>query len=105
MSEQTINDNIRKKLTESVSQLDKADRVLSHMVSDIAPGLHITKTIAFPNLTSEQIKKVIDGNEELATVRSELYFDDEQPFQTFDILTPFLSHGSRPRSRFEEHHA
>ncbi|XP_025111724.1 uncharacterized protein LOC112574710 [Pomacea canaliculata] len=50
MSQQDIDNNIRKKLRDAVSQLDKAEAMLSHLVSDIAPGLRITKTIAVANL-------------------------------------------------------
>ncbi|XP_025111884.1 uncharacterized protein LOC112574798 isoform X3 [Pomacea canaliculata] len=57
--------NIRKKLTHAVSQLDKAEAMLSHLVSDIAPGLRITKTIAFPNLTTRQLQHAISGDSQL----------------------------------------
>ncbi|XP_025114123.1 uncharacterized protein LOC112576088 [Pomacea canaliculata] len=33
--------------------------MLSHLVSDITPGLRITKTIAFPNLTADQVQQAI----------------------------------------------
>ncbi|XP_025113497.1 uncharacterized protein LOC112575719 [Pomacea canaliculata] len=62
MSQQDIDENIRKKLTEAVSQLDKAEAMLSHLVSDIAPGLPVTKVIAFPNLTARQLQQAISGD-------------------------------------------
>ncbi|XP_025113150.1 uncharacterized protein LOC112575472 isoform X2 [Pomacea canaliculata] len=58
--------NIRKKLRSAMSQLDKAEAMLSHLVSDIAPGLRITKTIAFPNLTTRQIQDAVSEDTQLA---------------------------------------
>ncbi|XP_025114061.1 uncharacterized protein LOC112576054 [Pomacea canaliculata] len=62
MSQQDVDNTIRKKLSNAVSQLDKAEAMLSHLVSDIAPGLRITKTIAFPNLTTRQVQQAISGD-------------------------------------------
>lgn len=50
---------IGKKLRKAVSQLNKAQVVLTHLVSDIAPGIRVTKVIALPNLTYTQIKTVL----------------------------------------------
>ncbi|XP_025114459.1 uncharacterized protein LOC112576318 isoform X2 [Pomacea canaliculata] len=55
MSQQDVDNNFKKKLSKAVSQLDKAEAMLSHLVSDIAPGLPVTKVIAFPNLTTRQL--------------------------------------------------
>ncbi|XP_025098572.1 uncharacterized protein LOC112566557 [Pomacea canaliculata] len=65
MSQQDIDNNIRKKLKVAVSQLNKAKAMLSHLVSDIAPGLRITKTIGVPNLTAGQIQQVISSDPQL----------------------------------------
>lgn len=70
MSEHNIVKNIRRKLSEAVSQLEKAETMLSRVVSDISPSLRITKTIAFPNLTSEWIERAIAGQQELIEVRT-----------------------------------
>ncbi|XP_025113336.1 uncharacterized protein LOC112575594 isoform X2 [Pomacea canaliculata] len=59
MSQQDIDNNIRQKMSNAVSQLDKAEAMLSHLVSDIAPGLPVTKVIAFPNLTTRQLQQAI----------------------------------------------
>ncbi|XP_025111743.1 uncharacterized protein LOC112574731 [Pomacea canaliculata] len=66
MPQQDIDNNIRKKLRDAVSQLDKAEAMLSHLVSDIAPGLRITKTIAFPNLTAHQVQNSVTGDPRLS---------------------------------------
>ncbi|XP_025113674.1 uncharacterized protein LOC112575832 [Pomacea canaliculata] len=65
MTDLELQDNIRKKLRDAVSQLDKAEAMLSHLVSDIAPGLRITKTIAVPNLKTCQVQQAISGDPKL----------------------------------------
>ncbi|XP_025083114.1 uncharacterized protein LOC112557458 isoform X2 [Pomacea canaliculata] len=59
MSQQDVDSKIRSKLKEAILQVDRAEAVLSHLVSDIVPGLRITKTIAFPNLTGHQIQQAL----------------------------------------------
>ncbi|XP_025113052.1 uncharacterized protein LOC112575406 isoform X2 [Pomacea canaliculata] len=54
-----MENNIRRKLKEAIAQLSKEEAMLSHLVSDIAPGLRITKTIALPNLTVHQVQQAI----------------------------------------------
>ncbi|XP_025100505.1 uncharacterized protein LOC112567860 [Pomacea canaliculata] len=54
------------KLRRSVLQLDKAEAMLSYLVSDVAPGLSITKTIALPNLTSGKVQQVMSADPKLA---------------------------------------
>ncbi|XP_025079704.1 uncharacterized protein LOC112555485 [Pomacea canaliculata] len=56
---------IRKKLRDAVSQLNKAEAMLSHLVSDVCPGLRITKTIAVPNLTTNQVQQAISHDSQL----------------------------------------
>ncbi|XP_025113320.1 uncharacterized protein LOC112575585 [Pomacea canaliculata] len=65
LSQQDMQNNIRKKVKQAIVQLDKAEAMLSHLVSDIASGLRITKTIAFPNLTARQVKKAISVDKQL----------------------------------------
>ncbi|XP_025112765.1 uncharacterized protein LOC112575256 isoform X2 [Pomacea canaliculata] len=65
MKQQDIDKNIRKKLKEAMTQLDKAEAMLSHLVSDIAPGLRITKTIAVPNLTTCQVRQAVSEDSKL----------------------------------------
>ncbi|XP_025079966.1 uncharacterized protein LOC112555694 [Pomacea canaliculata] len=65
MSQKDVDDNISKKVKQAVTQLHKADAMLSHLVSDIASGLRITKTIAVPNLTAVQLQQAISGNIQL----------------------------------------
>ncbi|XP_025099173.1 uncharacterized protein LOC112566958 [Pomacea canaliculata] len=65
MSQQDRDNNIRKKVSLAASQLEKAEAMLSHLVSDIAPGLRITKTIAVPNLTAHRVQQAISGDQQL----------------------------------------
>ncbi|XP_025112305.1 uncharacterized protein LOC112575029 isoform X2 [Pomacea canaliculata] len=71
MTQQDIDNNIRKKLEVAMTQLDKAEAMLSHLVSDIAPGLRITKTIAVPNLTNFQVQQALSNDLHLAEEMSQ----------------------------------
>ncbi|XP_025113483.1 uncharacterized protein LOC112575710 [Pomacea canaliculata] len=66
MSQEDINHIIRNKLREAILQLNKAEAMLSHLVSDIALGLRITKTIALPNLTAHQVQQAVSGDTQLS---------------------------------------
>ncbi|XP_025107949.1 uncharacterized protein LOC112572468 isoform X1 [Pomacea canaliculata] len=66
MSQQDIDQSIRKKLGQAVSQLDKAEVMLSHLVHDVAPGLRVCKTMALPNLTARQVQQAIEGDPKLS---------------------------------------
>ncbi|XP_025112045.1 uncharacterized protein LOC112574897 [Pomacea canaliculata] len=62
LSSNEIDNQIRKKLPQCIIQLDKAEVMLSHLVFDIDRDLRITKTIAFPNLTTLQVQKAISSD-------------------------------------------
>lgn len=68
MSQQDLDKNMKKKLKEAASYLNKAKAMLSHLVSDIAPDLRITKAIVVPNITSRQIQTAVDGDPNLRQV-------------------------------------
>ncbi|XP_025100570.1 uncharacterized protein LOC112567904 isoform X2 [Pomacea canaliculata] len=57
--------DVAKKLKQAVTQLDKAKTMLEHLVSDIAPGVRITKFIACPNLQTYQLHEVLNINQNL----------------------------------------
>ncbi|XP_025079076.1 uncharacterized protein LOC112555092 [Pomacea canaliculata] len=50
---------LRKKLGQAVSQLDKAETVLRHVVSDLVTALTIRKTVMLPHITSGQLLQVL----------------------------------------------
>lgn len=68
MSQPDIHTKVRKKLNGAIQKLRKAEAMLSHLVSDIAPGLRITKTIAVPNLTVLQVQQAIADDAQLTEV-------------------------------------
>lgn len=70
---------IRKRLKKAISQLNKAEGMLSHLVpkkkkdpkdpkDPEAPKVRITKTIAFPNLTTQELLDAIASNDNLEKV-------------------------------------
>lgn len=59
---------IRSKLEEAISQLNNAEAMLPFLVSDIIPDLRIRKTIAFPNLSADQIQSALTGDTQLIQV-------------------------------------
>lgn len=59
---------ITNKLNDAKKQLDKAEAMLSHLVSDVAPDMRITKTIVCPNLTSLEIQEIIHDSQQLRKV-------------------------------------
>ncbi|XP_025111875.1 uncharacterized protein LOC112574795 isoform X7 [Pomacea canaliculata] len=56
---------IKNNLQEAIKQLDRPGVTVSHLASDVAPGLRVTKTIALPNLTVSQLQQVLDNDREL----------------------------------------
>ncbi|XP_025100575.1 uncharacterized protein LOC112567909 [Pomacea canaliculata] len=58
-SQEEKKEYVRKKLTDAIEQLNKAEAMLKHLVSDITSGVRITKAIACPNLTAKQIHEVL----------------------------------------------
>lgn len=67
-SQEERDKHIKKKLMDAVEQLNKAEAMLSYLVSDIASGVRITKTIACPNVTAAQIHKVVSDCDEVRQV-------------------------------------
>lgn len=67
-SEEEQYESVKKKIAEAITQLNKAETMLSHLVSDIAPGMRIIKTIACPNLTTLQIQKILNEDKQLQQV-------------------------------------
>ncbi|XP_025101013.1 uncharacterized protein LOC112568121 isoform X2 [Pomacea canaliculata] len=65
LSQLDIDKQVTRKLKQAAGQLDKAEAVLRHLVSDIAPGLRITKVIVVPHLTSESIQRAITNDFDL----------------------------------------
>ncbi|XP_070203221.1 uncharacterized protein [Littorina saxatilis] len=56
---------LAKKVKQAVKQLDKSERVVRHLVSDIGPGMTVKKTLFLPYISSAQLERVLDNDEQL----------------------------------------
>ncbi|KAK7094313.1 uncharacterized protein [Littorina saxatilis] len=57
--------DVAKRVTKAVKQLDKSETVVRHLVSDVAPGMTVRKTLLLPYQSSAQLKRVLDNNPKL----------------------------------------
>lgn len=73
-SKQEEEDIIKSKMNQAVSQLNKAETTLLHLVSDVSPNLRITKTIVVPNLTAHQLQQAISSDSDLTQVSIQVSF-------------------------------
>nr|KAG5692352.1 hypothetical protein BaRGS_033217 [Batillaria attramentaria] len=60
------------KVSKAVKQLDKCERVVNHVMSDVAPGVSVRKTLILPYISRTQLQHVLDGDSQLAQVRNSL---------------------------------
>lgn len=70
MSQEVVHVTLRKKLKQAISILDKSKAMLSHLVSDIAPGLKIAVSLAFPSIKKQQVLEAVMENLDLERVRN-----------------------------------
>ena len=63
-------DDVAKRVGEAVKQLDKSKTVVSHLVSDIAPGLTVRKTLFLPYVSSSQLQRVLSADRQLEQVHT-----------------------------------
>lgn len=68
ISQENLNELIRRKISDAIKQLNNAKANLLHLVKDIAPHVRITKMIAVPNLKGHQVQQALSGDHQLATV-------------------------------------
>ena len=66
---QDLDKAIVKRVRKAVGQLHKAEDVLSHLVSDVAP-VKISKTLILPSITSSQLLQALGTDTILAKVRT-----------------------------------
>ncbi|KAK7094320.1 uncharacterized protein [Littorina saxatilis] len=57
--------DVAKRVKKAVKQLDRSETVVRHLVSDVAPGLTVRKTLFLPYLSSAQLQRVLDNNPKL----------------------------------------
>ena len=58
---------VSSRVGKAVRQLDKAERVLAHLSSDVAP-VRVTKTVLLPNITSAQLMQALSSNTQVSQV-------------------------------------
>ena len=66
---QDLGKAVVKRVRKAVGQLHKAEDVLSHLVSDVAP-VKISKTLILPSITSSQLLQALSTDTTLAQVRT-----------------------------------
>nr|KAG5688813.1 hypothetical protein BaRGS_017045 [Batillaria attramentaria] len=54
------------KVSKAVKQLDKCEKVVNHVMSDVAPGVSVRKTLILPYISRTQLQHVLDGDSQLA---------------------------------------
>nr|KAG5688814.1 hypothetical protein BaRGS_017046 [Batillaria attramentaria] len=54
------------KVSKAVKQLDKCEKVVNHVMSDVAPGVNVRKTLILPYISRTQLQHVLDGDSQLA---------------------------------------
>ncbi|XP_070184409.1 uncharacterized protein [Littorina saxatilis] len=59
------NADVAKRVTKAVKQLDRSETVVRHLVSDVAPGLTVRKTLVLPYVRTEQLKLALDNDPQL----------------------------------------
>ncbi|KAK7088785.1 uncharacterized protein [Littorina saxatilis] len=65
-NEASVSDKkVTKVLFKAMEQLDKCEVHARHMVSDVAPGLTVRKALILPYVSGDQLRKVLESNEEL----------------------------------------
>ena len=62
--------DVAKRVTKAVKQLDRSETVVNHLVSDIAPGLAVSKTIFLPYVSRAQLQQVLAADPQLEQVHT-----------------------------------
>ncbi|XP_070212143.1 uncharacterized protein [Littorina saxatilis] len=57
--------DVAKRVTKAVKQLDRSETVVRHLVSDVAPDLTVRKTIFLPYVSTKQLQRVLDNDQQL----------------------------------------
>ena len=60
--------SVAKRVKQAVSQLDKSETLVKHLVSDIAPQLTVRKTLFLPYVTRTQLERVLAEHPQLEQV-------------------------------------
>ncbi|XP_070207998.1 uncharacterized protein [Littorina saxatilis] len=57
--------DVAKRVTKAVKQLNRSERVVRHLVSDVTPGLTVRKTLFLPYVSVKQLKRVLNTDQDL----------------------------------------
>nr|KAG5694150.1 hypothetical protein BaRGS_001477 [Batillaria attramentaria] len=57
---------VAERVSKAVKQLDKCEKVVNHVTSDVAPGVSVRKTLILPYISRTQLQHVLDGDSQLA---------------------------------------
>lgn len=60
------------RLSRAVTQLRRQEALLAHLVSDVLPGVRVVKVLVVPNLSSKQLKNILNTKSEMTQVRENL---------------------------------
>ncbi|XP_070206138.1 uncharacterized protein [Littorina saxatilis] len=56
---------VAKKVEQAVKQLNKAEKVLAHLLSDLQPPPRVRKSVMLPNIARSQLQRVLHNNPQL----------------------------------------
>lgn len=59
-------ETVLKKMRQAIDQLNKADTVLQHLVSDLKPSPRVTKTLILPNVSTARMTLLLQRDPQLA---------------------------------------
>ena len=62
--------DVAKKVKQAVKQLDKSERVVSHLLSDLAPSMTVNKTLFLPYVSGVQLRRVLTADPSLEQVHT-----------------------------------
>ena len=65
--------DVAKKVKQAVKQLDKSERVVSHLLSDLAPSMTVNKTLFLPYVSGVQLHRVLTADPSLEQVHTHTY--------------------------------
>lgn len=60
--------DVKKRVERAINQLQKADEVLRHLVSDLQTAPRVQTTLMLPNISRAQLQRVLAGNPQLSQV-------------------------------------
>ena len=69
-TEEAADADVVKRVQTAIRQLDKSEKVVKHLLKDIAPGLVVRKALILPFVSSADLQRVLDATPQLEQVRA-----------------------------------